>query len=110
MPNWIYCSPMVRLHMSVECDLLGASDMEHEFSNECRARSEGKPPDLCVGIQEYSTIPVPELNERREGRHQALLGVRGAFGPVAGVAHSGGRASAGRRGSHHRAGADLGFV
>ena len=70
MPNWIYCSSMVPLHMGVECGLLRASDMEHEFSNECRARSEGKPADLCVGIQEYSTIPIPELNERREGRHQ----------------------------------------
>jgi hypothetical protein len=28
---------MVPLHVGVECGLLGASDMEHEFSNECRA-------------------------------------------------------------------------
>ena len=37
VPNWIYCSPMVPLHMGVECGLLGARDMEHEFSNEWRA-------------------------------------------------------------------------
>jgi hypothetical protein len=28
---------MVPLHTGVECGLLGASDMEHELSNECRA-------------------------------------------------------------------------
>jgi hypothetical protein len=37
LPNWIYCSPMVPLHTGVECGLVGASDMEHEFSNERRA-------------------------------------------------------------------------
>jgi hypothetical protein len=37
VPNWIYCSHMVPLDMGVECGLLGAHDIEHEFSNEWRA-------------------------------------------------------------------------
>ncbi|MFL5831175.1 MAG: hypothetical protein ACJ76X_14775 [Solirubrobacteraceae bacterium] len=37
MPNWIYCSPVVALHASVESGLLGASDIEHELSNGGRA-------------------------------------------------------------------------
>jgi hypothetical protein len=37
VPNSIYCSRVVPEHMGVECRLLGTSDMEHEFSNECRA-------------------------------------------------------------------------
>jgi hypothetical protein len=37
VPNWIYCSPMVPLHIGFESGLLGARDMEHEFSNEWRA-------------------------------------------------------------------------
>ena len=36
-PDWIYCSPMVPLHIGVETGLLGARDMEYEFSNEWRA-------------------------------------------------------------------------
>ena len=48
MPNWIYCSPMVPLHMGVECGLLGARDMEHEFSNEWRA---GAPRSRCLGAR-----------------------------------------------------------
>ena len=39
MPNWIYCSPKVPLHMGVECGLLGIRDMEHEFSNQWRAEA-----------------------------------------------------------------------
>ena len=37
VPNLICCSPIVPLHIGVECGLQGASDMEYEFCNECRA-------------------------------------------------------------------------
>jgi hypothetical protein len=46
VPNWVYCSPIVPLHMGVESGLLGESDMEHEFSNERRA---GAPGDRSSG-------------------------------------------------------------
>jgi hypothetical protein len=38
VPNWIYCSPMVPQHAGVECGLLAASNMGHEFSNEFPSR------------------------------------------------------------------------
>jgi hypothetical protein len=34
VPSWIYCSTTVPLHRGVECGLLEARDMEHEFSDE----------------------------------------------------------------------------
>lgn len=37
--SWICSSPKVPLHMGVECGLLGARDMEHEFSDEWRAEA-----------------------------------------------------------------------
>jgi hypothetical protein len=51
---------MVPLHMGVECGLLGASDMEHEFSNECRA---GRSSRSLLGAR----IEAPAMNaiERR---------------------------------------------
>jgi len=48
---------MVPLHTGVESGLLGASDMEHEFSNECRAGVT----DVAVARRLPPSWPLPSF-------------------------------------------------